>query len=29
MPIGLLICFTPALVVWLRMEAKAKREGKE
>lgn len=29
MPIGVLFCFGPALVAWLRLEAKAKRDGKE
>lgn len=29
MPIGVLFCFGPALLVWLRMEAKAKRDGKD
>jgi hypothetical protein len=29
MPIGVFFCFGPALLVWLRMEAKARREGKE
>lgn len=29
MPIGLFICFTPALLVWFRMEAKARRDGKD
>jgi hypothetical protein len=29
MPIGVFVCFGPALLVWLRMEAKAKREGRD
>ncbi len=29
MPIGVFICFGPALLVWLRMEAQAKRDGKD
>ncbi len=29
MPIGLFVCFGPALLVWLRMEVQAKRDGKD
>lgn len=29
MPIGVFFCFGPALLVWLRMEAQAKRDGKD
>jgi hypothetical protein len=29
MPIGLLVCFGPALLVWLRMELKARDEDRD